>query len=69
MPKFVVQFEREATIPYVGEVEVDAEDTEAAENIAENMLMQGLVDFAPLEQEAEFRGNAWISHSWRKTNA
>jgi hypothetical protein len=60
MPSFIVEFSREARVPCVARVTIEAEDIERAEDAAEDMLAQGLVDFAPALRHLEYTGNASI---------
>ena len=61
MPKVKVTFERRAIVWYIGSVEVEVTDPMDASDAAEDMLMQGLVEFSPDPAElAEFDGPATI---------
>lgn len=61
MPTFHITFERMATVPCRGTIAVPAADSDEADAIAEQLLMQGRIDLHPANDELEYdRDNAAV---------
>lgn len=55
MPQFVIVFERPAITTFITKVTVDAPDEGSAKSLAEDRVIQGLVEFYPdPDGETEF---------------
>lgn len=65
MPKYVVEFTRQAQVEYRGSVTVTATDEDAAQEAAENLLMQGRVEFTPVPESELFLDGAVVA-GWRR---
>lgn len=60
MPKYKFTFQRQARVPFIGDVMVEAPTMEEAENEAETLMMQGSIALDPIAHEFEFEQDAAV---------